>query len=99
MLSASLTHPTQMPMPGGGSSDAHPPLRLALKAHALEPRLVMSERSKLKFKVSPTLPKEHPAYTRCLTLSNASTSTLEFTLAIPTPFLLHEARCSAAQFR
>lgn len=86
-------------MPGGGASDSHPPLRLNLKAHSLEPRLVMSERSKLKFKVSPTLPKEHPSYTRCLTMSNASTSTLEFTLMVPQPFVLAEARCSSAQFK
>ena len=99
MMSATLTHPKPMPIPGGGMSDAHPPLRLALKGHSLEPRLSMSERSKLKFKVSPTLPKEHPAFTRCLTMSNASTSTLEFTLTVPQPFLLAEARCSSAQFK
>lgn len=99
MLSAMLKHPAPMPLPGGEHSDTHPPLRLQLKAHSLEPRLQMSERSKLKFKVSPTLPKEHPAYTRSLTMSNASTATLEFTLAIPAPFVLAEARCSSAQFR
>ena len=99
MLAASLKHSTLMPMPGGGESDSHPPLRLSLKAHSLEPRLAMSERSKLKFKVSPTLPKEHPAYTRSLTMSNASTATLEFTLALPQPFVLTEARCSSAQFK
>jgi hypothetical protein len=99
MLAATLKHPAPVPLPGGGESDAHPPLRLSLKAHSLEPRLVMSERSKLKFKVSPTLPKEHGAYTRSLTMSNASTATLEFTLSIPSPFILTEARCSAAQFK
>jgi hypothetical protein len=99
MLHASLKHPLPVPIASGGESDDHPPLRLSLKAHALEPRLTMSERTKLKFKVSPTLPKEHPAYTRCLTMSNASTSTLEFTLTVPQPFVLTEARCSSAQFK
>ena len=41
MLSAMLKHPAPMPLPGGEHSDTHPPLRLQLKAHSLEPRLQM----------------------------------------------------------
>lgn len=58
----------------------------------------MSERSKLKFKVSPTMAPDDPAYTRALTMTNDSTTTLEFTIAVPPPFVLVEARCSVAQF-
>ena len=98
LLSAVLLHPAQMPLPGGGSSDAHPPLRLQLKGDSVTPRLSMSERSKVKFKVSPTMAKDDPAYTRYLTMTNNSSTTLEFSLAIPLPFLLKEAQCSVAQF-
>jgi hypothetical protein len=99
MLNAALTHPMPVTLADGTATDKHPELRLRLSGHSLIPRLAMSERSKLKFKVSPTMAPDDPAYTRTLTLTNDSKTTLEFTLAIPPPFVLVEARCSIAQFK
>ena len=99
LLSATLRNPFPVPLPDGGESMEHPPLRLRLSGHSLQPRLQMSERSKLKFKVSPTMDATDPAYTRCLTMTNNSTAALQFQLAVPPPFRLVEARCSVAQFR
>ena len=107
-LVATLTHPTavQLPLPRGvedealrESTDRHPELRLNLRADTLQPELEMSERLKLKFKVSPVDDaRSHPSYVRCLTMRNPSCTTLQFTLLIPQPFLLSEARCSTSQF-
>lgn len=100
LLEAGLTHPALVPLDTrGGTSDAHPPLRLALRAHSLVPRLEISERAKLKFKVCTQYSKSHASFTRCLTLSNTSPTTLSFGLEVPNPFQLVEARCSVAQFR
>lgn len=99
MLNAALTHPMPVTLADGTATDKHPELRLRLSGHSLIPRLAMSERSKLKFKVSPTMAPDDPAYTRTLTLTNDSKTTLEFTLAIPPPFVLVEGRCSIAQFK
>ena len=57
----------------------------------------MSERLKLKFKVSPVDPPSHPSYTRCLTMRNPASTTLQFRVHVPPPFVLLETRCSTSQ--
>ena len=130
-LVAYLRHPTEVPLPGGGSSQQHPELVVRLRADTIGPRLEMSERLKLKFKVypnpnpnpnpnpspnpnpnpitltltltltltqvSPVDPPSHPAYTRCLTMRNPASTTLQFRVHVPPPFVLLEARCSTSQ--
>ena len=96
-LVAYLRHPTEVPLPGGGSSQQHPELVVRLRADTIGPHLEMSERLKLKFKVSPVDPPSHPAYTRCLTMRNPASTTLQFRVHVPPPFVLVEARCSTSQ--
>ena len=84
LLVASLRHPTAVPLPGGGTLQEHPDLCVRLRADTIGPRLEMSERLKLKFKVSPVDPPSHPAYTRCLTMRNPACKNVESAaLAVP----------------
>jgi len=93
------THPHGQLLPSGAHSDKHPDMKLRLAGDTLTPGLDLSERSKLKFKVASTQPKEHPSYTRPLILTNPSTAPLEFSIAVAAPFVLVEATASAAQFK
>ena len=96
-LVAELSHDREVALPGGGATARHPDLPLVLRGETLTPELQLSERLKLKFKVSPVDPPTHPSYTRELTLRNGQVTTLAFTLSVPPPFQLVEARASFPQ--
>lgn len=82
---------------GGEATADHPPIELQLHAHTIIPQLLLSERAKLKFQVSPVWPADAPCYTRELVLRNGQSNTLRFSLQVPAPFVLQRVDTSCAQ--
>jgi hypothetical protein len=101
-LVAHLSHPTPVvralgDLFAGEATPHHPPIELHLHAHTVTPQLLLSERAKLKFQVSPVWTADAPCYTRELVLRNGQSNTLRFSLQVPPPFVLQRVDTSCAQ--